>query len=277
VGAREISYMFGQYKRIANEFTGVMTGKGPAFGGSLIRTEATGYGCVYMVAHMLAVKKNALEGKTAVVSGSGNVAQYTAEKLIENGVTLLTLSDSSGFIHDPEGISKEKLEFVKDLKNVKRDRISRYADEFDAEYFPGQRPWNVPVDLAFPCATHNELNGSDAANLIKNGCIAVAEGANMPTDQEGIKIFHDAKIMYAPSKAANAGGVAVSALEMAQNSMHLSWTREEVDRRLHKIMSNIHDTCMEYGAEGDYVNYRKGANIAGFIKVADAMLACGVL
>jgi glutamate dehydrogenase (NADP+) len=277
VGAREISYMFGQYKRIANEFTGALTGKGLAFGGSLIRTEATGYGAVYMMEEMLKHHDHTLDGKTAVVSGSGNVAQYTVEKLIQLGAKVVTLSDSSGFIHDPDGINEDKLTFVKELKQVKRGRISEYAEEFGVKFHANQRPWSVPCDIAFPCATQNELNGKDAGTLVKNGCIAVSEGANMPTEQQGINTFMKAKTLFAPSKAANAGGVAVSGLEMTQNSMRLSWSREELDQRLRQIMTNIHAQCVEYGTEVGPVNYLKGANIAGFIKVADAMLAYGVI
>ncbi len=277
VGAREISYMFGQYKRITNEFTGVMTGKGLAFGGSLVRTEATGYGCVYMMENMLNRKGEGLKDKTILISGSGNVAQYTAEKAIEMGGKVVTLSDSAGFIHDPAGIDSEKLEYVKELKNVRRGRILEYAEKYGVEYFPGKRPWAVPCDLAFPCATQNEIRGPDAEAIVQNGCMAVAEGANMPTDKDGCTVFLDARILYAPSKAANAGGVAVSGLEMAQNSMRLSWDRSEVDNRLRRIIDDIHDKCVEYGSEGDYINYRKGANIAGFIKVADAMVGLGIM
>lgn len=277
VGAKEISYMFGQYKRITNEFSGVITGKGLSFGGSLIRTEATGYGCVYMMENMLKRKNESIAGKTAVVSGSGNVALYLVEKLIEVGAKVLTVSDRSGFIHDPNGITEEKLEFIKHLKNVKRGPLSVYAEEFGVPFFKGEKPWSIPTDLAFPCATQNELSGEAAKILIKNGCNAVAEGANMPTNQDGVKVFLDAKILYAPSKAANAGGVAVSGLEMTQNSMRMSWSREELDFQLQQIMREIHEQCIEYGAEGNYINYRKGANIAGFIKVADAMVSCGII
>ena len=277
VGAREVSYMFGQYKRLTNEFTGVMTGKGLAFGGSLIRTEATGYGCVYMMENMLGRIGEGLQGKTTVISGSGNVAQYTAEKAIELGAKVVTLSDSSGFIFDPDGIDAEKLEYVKELKNVKRGRIFEYAQKYGVEYRAGKRPWSVACDLAFPCATQNEINGQDAATLVENGCIAVAEGANMPTDKHGCEVFLKAGILYAPSKAANAGGVAVSGLEMTQNSMRLAWSRPEVDQRLREIINKIHAQCVQYGTEGDFVNYRKGANIAGFIKVADAVMALGIM
>lgn len=277
VGAREVSYMFGQYKRLTNEFTGVMTGKGLAFGGSLIRTEATGYGCVYMMENMLDRIGEGLQGKTTVISGSGNVALHTAEKAIELGAKVVTLSDSSGFIFDPGGIDAEKLEYIKDLKNVKRGRILEYAQEYGIEYTAGKRPWSVACNLAFPCATQNEINGQDATTLVENGCIAVAEGANMPTDKHGCEVFLKAGILYAPSKAANAGGVAVSGLEMAQNSMRLAWSRENVDRRLREIIDKIHAQCVQYGTEGDFVNYHKGANIAGFIKVADAVMALGIM
>ena len=275
VGAREISYMFGQYKHMTHEFTGVLTGKGLSFGGSLIRAEATGYGCVYMMENMLKRKEEGLKDKIAVVSGSGNVAQYTVEKIHQLGAKAVTMSDSSGFIFDPDGINTEKLEFIKQLKTVKRGRINEYADKYNVEFYKDQRPWGVPCDLAFPCATQNEISEDDAKTLIKNGCIAVAEGANMPTMQAGVDVYQRAKIMYAPSKAANAGGVAVSGLEMAQNSMHMSWSGEDIEKRLYEIMKNIHNKCVQYGSEDDYINYRKGANIAGFVKVADAMVACG--
>ncbi len=277
VGAREISYLFGQFKRISNEFTGTLTGKGLAFGGSLIRTEATGYGAVYMMENMLKHHGKTLENKTVLCSGSGNVAQYTVEKVTELGGKVVTMSDSSGFIYDPDGIDQDKLAFLNELKQVKRGRISEYATEFGVKFHAKQRPWTVPCDLAFPCATQNEINGDDAEILVKNGCIAVSEGANMPTVQSGINTFLQAKILYAPSKAANAGGVAVSGLEMTQNSMRLSWSREELDQRLRQIMMDIHTQCVEYGTEEGQVNYLKGANIAGFIKVADAMLAYGVI
>jgi glutamate dehydrogenase (NADP+) len=278
VGAREVSYLFGQYKRISNEFTGVLTGKGLAFGGSEIRVEATGYGCVYMMEDMLKHRGDSLEGKTCLVSGSGNVAQYTVEKLIELGAKPVTMSDSSGFIHDPDGIDRDKLAWIKDLKEVRRGRIEEYAREFGVEYYAGKRPWVVPCQLAFPCATQNEINREDAVALVKNGCIGVSEGANMPSLEPAIDVFQDARIMFAPSKAANAGGVAVSGLEMTQNSMRLSWSRDELNTHLREIMLDIHNRCVEYGAESDhYVNYLKGANIAGFVKVADAMLAYGVM
>jgi glutamate dehydrogenase (NADP+) len=277
VGAREVSYLFGQYKRIANEFTGTLTGKGLAFGGSLIRTEATGYGCVYFAQNMFAEVNDDLRGKVCSVSGSGNVATYTAEKLSELGAKVVTLSDSGGFIYDKNGIDAEKLAYVMDLKNVKRGRISEYADKFGAEFHADKKPWNVPCDIAFPCATQNEIDVDDARALVANGVKGVCEGANMPTVLEGIGIFQDAKILYAPSKAANAGGVAVSGLEQTQNAMRLSWSREEVDERLVSIMENIHGQCAEFGKNGEHVNYVKGANIAGFVKVADAMLAYGVV
>jgi glutamate dehydrogenase (NADP+) len=277
VGAREISYLFGQYKRLANEFTGTITGKGLAFGGSLIRTEATGYGCVYFAREMLAERDENLAGKNCLISGSGNVATYTAEKLLHLGAKVLTLSDSSGFIHDPKGIDEDKLAWVNELKTVKRGRISEYVDKWGGSFHEGERPWGVPCDVAFPCATQNEINEKEAKGLVENGCIGVAEGANMPTELAGIDVFQDAKIMYAPSKAANAGGVAVSGLEQTQNALRLSWTREEVDEHLTTIMKKIHAQCAHYGREKDRVNYVKGANVAGFVKVADAMLAYGVI
>ncbi len=277
VGAREVSYLFGQYKRLQNEFTGTITGKGLAFGGSLIRTEATGYGCVYFAREMLGTRGDDVKGKNCVVSGSGNVAQYTAEKLLHLGGKVLTLSDSSGFIHDPDGIDEEKLAWVMDLKNKRRGRISEYVDKFGGEFHEGKRPWSVPCDLAFPCATQNELNGDDARTLVANGCQLVSEGANMPSTLEAIEVFLDNKILFGPAKAANAGGVAVSGLEQTQNSMRLSWSREQVDEQLLSIMKNIHGTCVQHGKDGDFINYVQGANIGGFIKVADAMLAYGVL
>jgi len=276
VGAREIGYMFGQYKRLTNEFVGVLTGKGLEFGGSLIRTEATGYGTIYMLDDMLTHAKNGVEGKSVVISGSGNVATYAAEKVRQLGGKVLTLSDSSGYIYDPDGVDEEKLAYVVDLKQVRRGRISEYAKEFGVEFHEG-RPWGVPCDVAVPCATQNELNGDEAATLLKNGCIAVSEGANMPTELVGINAFQDAGILYAPSKAANAGGVAVSGLEMSQNSARISWKEDELQKLLRDIMMNIHDSCVEYGSEGGKVDYLKGANIAGFVKVADAMLAYGVV
>ncbi|MCH7613161.1 MAG: NADP-specific glutamate dehydrogenase [Candidatus Marinimicrobia bacterium] len=277
VGGREIGYMFGQYKRIRNEFTGVLTGKGLNWGGSLIRPEATGYGNVYFAQEMLATKGESFDGKIVAISGSGNVAQFSVEKVNELGGRVVTLSDSSGAIYDPNGIDTEKLEFVMNLKNVKRGRIKEYAEKYGCEYLQGKRPWSVKCDVALPSATQNEINKDAAKELLKNGCICVSEGANMPTEPEAIKIFKDKKILYAPGKAANAGGVATSGLEMSQNSMRIKWSREEVDAKLHVIMKNIHESCVEYGQEGDFVNYEKGANIAGFIKVADAMLDQGVV
>jgi glutamate dehydrogenase (NADP+) len=276
-GGREIGYLYGQYKRLRNEFSGVLTGKGLNWGGSLIRPEATGYGCVYFAQEMLKTRGEKFEGKTCAVSGSGNVAQYTVEKLIEIGAKVVTLSDSNGYIYDQGGIDKKELACVMNLKNKKRGRIKECAKEFDCKYFEAQRPWNVKCDIAFPCATQNEINESDAKSLVKNGCIAVAEGANMPTTPEGVGVFQKAKILYAPGKASNAGGVATSGLEMSQNSMRLSWTREEVDKRLHDIMISIHEQCVKYGKEGGYINYVKGANIAGFVKVADAMMDQGLV
>ena len=278
VGGREIGYLFGQYKRLTREFSGVLTGKGYGWGGSLIRPEATGYGNVYFVEQMLARRGDGLMGKIVTVSGSGNVAQYTVEKLIQLGAKCVTLSDSGGFIYDENGIDQEKLEFVKWLKNEKRGRISEYAEKFKCQYHPNQRPWGVPCDIALPSATQNELDGKDAQTLVKNGCQCVSEGANMPCTPEAIEVFRQAKILYAPGKAANAGGVAVSGLEMSQNAQHTSWTREEVDHRLKGIMRNIHETCCRYGAKSDgTVDYVDGANIGGFVRVADAMLAQGVL
>ncbi|MDD5436836.1 MAG: NADP-specific glutamate dehydrogenase [Candidatus Omnitrophica bacterium] len=275
-GGREIGYMFGQYKRLKNEFTGVLTGKGLCWGGSLIRPEATGYGCVYFVEEMLKTKGESLKGKVCAVSGAGNVAQYTVEKLLQMGAKVVTLSNSNGFIYDEGGIDMKELNCVMHYKNVKRARIKDCAKEFKCKYFENQRPWSVKCDIAFPSATQNEISGEDAKALVKNGCIAVGEGANMPTTPEGIKVFQKAKILYAPGKAANAGGVSTSGLEMSQNSMRLSWTREEVDRRLHDIMIAIHEQCVKYGKEGGSINYVNGANIAGFVKVADAMLEQGV-
>jgi glutamate dehydrogenase (NADP+) len=278
VGAREISYMFGQFKRLQNEFTGVLTGKGLAFGGSLVRTEATGYGAVYFMSEMLATKGDGLKGKVCTVSGSGNVAIYAAEKLIRLGATVTTLSDSGGFIHDKNGIDEEKLAWVKELKEVRRGRISEYAEKFDAEYYSGERPWKIPCDLAFPCATQNELSKEDAEILVKNGVIGVSEGANMPSEPGAVKTFLNAKVLYGLGKAANAGGVAVSGLEQSQNSLRISWSHEEVDERLVGIMKGIHSKCVEYGKQSDgYIDYVKGANIAGFVKVAEAMLAYGAV
>jgi glutamate dehydrogenase/leucine dehydrogenase len=270
--------MYGQYKRIRNEFTGVLTGKAIEWGGSLIRPEATGYGTVYFADEMLKTREQAINGKVAVVSGSGNVSQYAVEKLIEMGAKVVTLSDSSGFIYDPEGIDREKLEYVFHLKNIRRGRIKEYADKFGAQYFEGKTPWGVKCDLAFPCATQNEITEEDARELVKNGCFLISEGANMPSTPEAVEVFLESGILYGPGKAANAGGVSTSGLEMTQNSMRLPWSREEVDQRLHQIMTNIHETCVKYGTEKDgYINYVKGANIGGFIKVADAMIAQGVV
>ena len=278
VGSREIGYLFGQYKRLKNEFTGVLTGKGVSWGGSLIRPEATGYGVVYFTQQMLETKGTSLKDKNVVVSGSGNVAQYAAEKAIQLGAKILTLSDSSGYVYDKDGIDQKKLEFIMDLKNNKRGRIHEYVTAYPtASFFAGMRPWEVPCDIALPCATQNELEKRDAETLVKNGCFAVGEGANMPSTPEGIHIFTANRVMFAPGKASNAGGVAVSGLEMAQNSLRYNWTREEVDKRLKNIMIDIHKSCLQFGAEKEYVNYVKGANIAGFVKVADAMLAQGVV
>jgi len=277
VGSREIGYLFGMYKKIRNEFTGVLTGKGRSWGGSLIRPEATGYGTVYFAQSMLQRTGDSMEGKTVCISGSGNVAQYAAEKCVQLGAKVLTFSDSKGYIHDPQGIDQEKINFVIDLKNNKRGRISEYVKQYpEATYHEGERPWSVPCDVAFPCATQNELNLDEAKMLVKNGCTCVAEGANMPTTPDAVHYFHDQKILFAPGKASNAGGVATSGLEMSQNSLRISWTREEVDERLKDIMANIHNNCLDYGMEENgYCNYVKGANIAGFVKVADAMLAQG--
>ena len=277
VGGREIGYMFGQYKRIRNEFTGILTGKGLNWGGSLIRPEATGYGCVYFAEEMLKTKGESFKGKAVTVSGSGNVAQYATEKVNDLGGKVVTLSDSSGSIHDTKGIDTEKLAFVMKLKNVKRGRIKEYADKFGATYLEGKRPWSIPCDVALPCATQNEINEAEAKTLIKNGCKVVAEGANMPSEPEAIEVFLNNKILFGPGKAANAGGVAVSGLEMSQNSMRLSWTRKEVDQKLHSIMKSIHTACVEHGQDGVFTDYVKGANIAGFIKVADAMIDQGVV
>tara|TARA_B100000886_G_scaffold190144_1_gene130816 strand:+ start:421 stop:1761 length:1341 start_codon:yes stop_codon:yes gene_type:complete len=278
VGSREIGYMFGQYKRLKNEFTGVLTGKGVSWGGSLIRPEATGYGVVYFTQEMLVNKDDSLKDKKVVISGSGNVAQYAAEKCLHLGAKICTMSDSSGYIYDPEGISLEKLAFIMDLKNVKRGRIIEYTNKYpNSEFFKGKKPWDVPCQIALPCATQNELGKFDAQNLIKNGCICIGEGANMPCSPEAIEIFLKSKILFAPGKASNAGGVAVSGLEMAQNSLRYSWSREEVDKRLQIIMKDIHQSCISFGNEKGFINYVKGANIAGFVKVADAMLAQGVV
>jgi glutamate dehydrogenase (NADP+) len=284
VGTREIGYLFGQYKRIRNEFTGVLTGKGLTWGGSLIRPEATGYGAVYFAQEMLATRHASLEGKTCLISGSGNVAQYTCEKLLHLGAKPVTLSDSSGWIHDPDGIDEEKLQYVMALKNIRRGRIREYADEYPGATYTEAAPgadanplWDVKADCAFPSATQNEITAKDAENLLKNGVSVVSEGANMPTTPEGVDLFVTAGILYGPGKAANAGGVAVSGLEMSQNSLRVSWSREEVDARLRRIIKSIHDQCVTYGEAGGAVNYVKGANIAGFKKVADAMLDQGVV
>ena len=278
VGGREIGYMFGQYKRLKNEFTGVLTGKGVSWGGSLIRPEATGYGTVYFAEDMLNYEGNSLKGKTVTISGAGNVAQYAAEKCLHLGAKVLTMSDSNGFIFDKDGINEDKLKHIMFLKNVKRSRISEYLKKYpNASYVKDKKPWSIKCDVALPCATQNELDHLDAKNLISNGCYCVAEGANMPCTIKAISEFKQNKILYAPGKASNAGGVAVSGLEMAQNSLRYSWSREEVDEKLKQIMINIHRSCLEFGKEKDYINYGKGANISSFIKVADAMLAQGVV
>lgn len=278
VGGREIGFLFGQYKRLRNEFTGVLTGKGLNWGGSLIRPEATGYGCVYFVQEMLKTRGETFKGKVCAVSGSGNVAQYTVEKLIELGAKVVTMSDSNGFIHDEGGIDTKELKCIMELKNVKRGRIKECISGFKCKYHENKRPWSVKCDIAFPSATQNEIDAEDAKMLVKNGCFAVGEGANMPTTPEGVEVFQKAKILYAPGKAANAGGVATSGLEMSQNSMRLSWSREEVNNRLHEIMVNIHENCVKYGKEKNgYINYVNGANIAGFVKVADAMIDQGLV
>ena len=279
VGGREIGFLFGQYKRLRNEFVGVLTGKSLSFGGSLIRPEATGYGTVYFAQHMLEIKGDSFKGKTVAVSGSGNVAQYATEKVNELGGKVVTLSDSAGTIYDADGIDADKLAYVMELKNVQRGRISEYVTEYpNAKYFKGERPWSVICDVALPCATQNELNGDEAKVLVKNGVMCVAEGANMPTTPEGIEVFQKAKVLYAPGKASNAGGVAVSGLEMSQNSMRFNWTREEVDAKLHRIMNDIHTSCVKYGTcEDGSVDYVKGANVAGFVKLADAMLDQGIV
>jgi glutamate dehydrogenase (NADP+) len=276
VGAREISYMFGQYKRLAHEFTGVLTGKALEFGGSLVRTEATGWGNAFFMEEMLKHKGDSIAGKICAVSGSGNVATYCTQKITQLGGKVVTSSDSSGFIYDPDGIDEEKLAFLIDLKTVKRGRISEYAEKYGCEFHAGKRPWGVNCDLAFPCATQNELEQADAETLVANGCIAVSEGANMPTTIDAINVLKAAKVLYGPGKAANAGGVAVSGLEMSQNSLRMSWTAEDLEEKLHNIMKDIHAQCVANGDEDGYVDYVKGANISGFIKVADAMLAYGV-
>jgi glutamate dehydrogenase (NADP+) len=279
VGGREIGYMFGQYKRLRNEFTGVLTGKGLSYGGSLIRPEATGYGNVYFAKNMLATQGESFKGKTVVISGSGNVAQFAAQKALEFGGKVVTMSDSTGYIYDEEGLNEEKLAYVMELKNVKRDRIKEYVTKYpSASYKEGKRPWEVKCDIALPCATQNELNKEEAEMLLKNGCICVSEGANMPSTPDAIEAFHKAKILFAPGKASNAGGVATSGLEMSQNSLRLNWTAQEVDEKLHNIMNDIHAACVKYGKDGSgYVDYVKGANVAGFVKIADAMLAQGVV
>lgn len=279
VGSREIGYLFGQYKRLKNEFTGVLTGKGINWGGSLIRPEATGYGCVYFVQEMLKTRGESITGKVCTISGSGNVAQYTAEKLLELGAKVVTLSDSNGYIYKEDGLTEKDLQFVFELKNVKRGRIKECAKKFKkCKYFEGKRPWEIPCDIAFPSATQNEIDENDAKTLVKNGCFAIGEGANMPTIPEAVKVFQAAKILYAPGKAANAGGVSTSGLEMSQNSIRTAWTREEVDNKLRKIKIRIHDCCVQYGKQADgYINYVDGANIAGFVKVADAMMDQGVV
>jgi len=279
VGGREIGFLYGQYKKLKNEFTGVLTGKGMSWGGSLIRPEATGYGTVYFAESMLGTKNDSIKGKTILVSGSGNVAQYATEKATHLGGKVVTMSDSSGYIFDADGIDAEKLAFVMELKNVRRGRISEYVEKYpSAKFVKGSTPWNEKCDIALPCATQNELNGDDAKVLMANGCVCISEGANMPSTPEAVIAFHAAKILYAPGKASNAGGVATSGLEMSQNSLRLNWTREEVDAKLKQIMSDIHNSCIEYGKDEDgYIDYVKGANIAGFVKVADAMLAQGVV
>ena len=279
VGGREIGYMFGQYKRLRDEFTGVLTGKGQMWGGSPLRPEATGYGTCYFASAMLATKGDSYEGKTVAISGSGNVAQFAAQKALQLGAKVLTMSDSNGYIYDPDGIDADKLAYIMELKNIYRGRIKEYAEKYPtAEYHAGERPWSVKCDIAMPCATQNELNEEQAKTLVANGCICVAEGANMPCTPEAIAVFQGAKLLYSPGKASNAGGVATSGLEMTQNSMRLRWTREEVDQHLRQIMTDIHEACVKYGTEEDgYVNYVKGANIAGFIKVAEAMMAHGIV
>ncbi len=277
VGKREIGYMYGMYRKIVNENTGVLTGKGLEWGGSLIRPEATGYGTDYFAEEMLKTKGMNFQGKTVLVSGSGNVSQYAIQKVNEFGGKVVTASDSDGFIHDPDGISGEKWQFLLDLKNIRRGRISEYAEEFGCKYYAGQRPWIISADVALPCATQNEINGEEAKTLVKNGCICVSEGANMPTTPDGVEVFLQAKILYGPGKAANAGGVATSGLEMTQNSLRINWSREEVDSKLHNIMKAIHEQCVTYGKDGNFVNYVNGANVAGFLKVANAMMDQGII
>lgn len=277
VGGREVGYLFGQYKRLTHQFQGILTGKGQEFGGSLIRPEATGYGNVYFLQDMLATRGDSLKGKTVLVSGAGNVAQYTIEKLIQLGAKPVSCSDSNGYIYDPDGIDADKLAFIMELKNVRRGRIKEYADKYGVKYVEGAKPWGEKADIATPCATQDEIDGEAAKTLLANGVIAVSEGANMPSTPEAVKAFQDAKILYCPGKASNAGGVATSGLEMSQNSERLKWSREEVDEKLHSIMDNIHENCVKYGTEPDgYINYVKGANVAGFLKVANAMMAQGI-
>ncbi|HOZ29482.1 MAG TPA: NADP-specific glutamate dehydrogenase [Bacteroidales bacterium] len=277
VGGREIGYLFGQYKRLRDEFTGVLTGKGLTWGGSLIRPEATGYGATYFAEEMLKTRGESFKGKTVVISGSGNVSQYAIEKVTQLGGKVVTISDSSGFIYDPAGVDQAKLTYVKNLKNVKRGRIKEYAEKYGCEYYEGKTPWGIKCDVAMPCATQNEIHPEDAKTLIANGCFCISEGANMPSTPEAVEVFLEHKILFAPGKAANAGGVATSGLEMSQNSMRYSWSREEVDAKLHDIMKQIHQTCVKYGQKGDFVNYVDGANIGGFVKVAEAMLAQGLV
>jgi glutamate dehydrogenase (NADP+) len=278
VGGREVGFLFGMYKKLAREFSGTLTGKALPFGGSLIRPEATGYGNIYFLQEMLATRGESIEGKVCCVSGSGNVAQYTIEKAIQLGAKVVTCSDSNGYIYDPDGITDEKLAFIMELKNVRHGRIKEYADKYGVKYVANARPWGEKCDIALPCATQNEVNGEDAAKLLANGCIAVSEGANMPSNPDAIHAFQKAKILYAPGKASNAGGVSVSGLEMTQNSIRLSWSREEVDAKLHDIMRAIHASCVKYGTQADgYINYVKGANVAGFMKVAEAMMEQGVI
>ena len=277
VGKREIGYLFGMYCKIKNEFTGVFTGKGLEWGGSLIRPEATGYGCTYFAEEMLKTRGNSLEGKTVVISGSGNVSQYAIQKVNELGGKVVTVSDSGGFVHDPDGISGDKWEYLLELKNTKRGRVSEYAKVFGVDYFAGQRPWRVPCDVALPCATQNEINANEAKALVNNGCLCISEGANMPAMPDAVEVFQENQLLFGPGKAANAGGVATSGLEMSQNSLRLSWTREEVDSKLKSIMSAIHEQCVEHGKTGTYIDYVKGANISGFLKVANAMMDRGLL
>ena len=278
VGGREVGYMFGMYKKLSHEFSGVLTGKGREFGGSLIRPEATGYGNIYFLLEMLKTRGIDIKGKTCLVSGAGNVAQYTVEKLIQLGAKVVTMSDSDGYIYDPDGIDREKLDYIMELKNLYRGRICEYAEKYGCKYVEGARPWGEKGDIALPSATQNEINESEARTLVANGCIAVSEGANMPSTPGAIRVFQEAKLLYAPGKAANAGGVSVSGLEMTQNSIKLSWSAEEVDAKLKDIMRNIHEACVQYGTEEDgYINYVKGANVAGFMKVAKAMMAQGIV